>query len=208
MPAPPATGPAHTPPPQSAHTYSPYDGFKSFARNGALSIEDIVKGLSQEHIAPSVTQEEVVVPQSEPVRERQVEPIPHNVEPVYENVEPVSVDAPVVSGMVPPHLRGFVAALVEGDRVAVFASLRQHVRGGGDPEQLLSTLVCLLDDTYRARIDGTSCDATVARLTARLSTPTLESLITSLTTAIDSSYSTGVTGAKLALTRALTVLGA
>jgi len=36
----------------------------------------------------------------------------------------------------------------------------------------------------------------------------LEKLIASLTTAIDSSYSTGVTGAKLALTRALSILGA
>ena len=82
------------------------------------------------------------------------------------------------------------------------------MRGAGAPEQLISSVVCLLDDTYRARIDGTDCDADIARMTARLSTPTLEKLIASLTTAIDSSYSTGVTGAKLALTRALTVLGA
>jgi hypothetical protein len=92
--------------------------------------------------------------------------------------------------------------------VAVFAGLRQHVRGAGAPEQLISDIVCLLDDVYRSRIDGTVCDADIARMTARLSTPTLEKLVASLATAIDSSYSTGVTGAKLALARALTVLGA
>ena len=61
---------------------------------------------------------------------------------------------------------------------------------------------------YHARIDGTACDPDIARLTARLTTPQLEKLISALTTAIDSSYSTGVTGAKLALTRALAILGA
>ena len=108
----------------------------------------------------------------------------------------------------PAHIRGFTAALVEGDREAVFAGLRQHVRGGGMPEKLVSEVVCLLDDAYRARVDGTACDADMARLVARLNTPTLEKLIAALTNAIDSSYSTGVTGAKLALTRALATLGA
>ena len=93
--------------------------------------------------------------------------------------------------------------------MAVFAGLRQHIRGSGAPEKLVSETVCLLDDAYRARIDGTTdCDADIARITARLDTPTLEKLIASLATAIDSSYSAGVTGAKLALMRALTILGA
>ena len=171
--------------------YSSYDGFKSFAHNGALSIDDIVKGLA-----------------------RNVEPIYEKVEPIYNNIE-----QPVINVMnekiveksqvsAPTHIRGFISALVEGDRMAVFAGLRQHVRGGGSPEKLVSEIVCLLDDAYRARIDGTDCDADIARMTARLDTPTLERLVASLTTAIDSSYSTGVTGAKLALTRALSVLGA
>jgi len=135
-----------------------------------------------------------------------VEPIYENVEPIYENVEAVT-DAPK-EDVTPPHMRGLVAALVEGDRTAVFAGLRQHMRGGGAPESLVTELVCLLDDTYRARIDGVPCDPDLVRLTARLNTPTLEKLVTSLTTAVDSSYSTGVTGAKLALIRALAVLGA
>jgi hypothetical protein len=178
-----------------ARGYSSYDGFKSFAKNGALSIDDIVKGLARNH--SSATSSQVV----DTVR---------NVEPIYENVEPImpkNVDnAHDIS--TPSDIRGFIAALVEGDRNAVFAGLRQQIRESGIPEQFISKVACALDDAYRARIDGTICDAEIVRLTARLNTPTLEKLVGSLTTAIDSSYSAGVTGAKLALTRALATIGA
>lgn len=189
--------------PEAPHAYSSYDGFKSYARGGALSIEDIVKGLSRHH-HETVAQHETV--QSAP----HVEPVYENVEPIYERVEAIETDIVVDTGgtSVPTHIRGFAVALVEGDRNAVFAGLRQHIRGSGVPEHLLSKTVCLIDDVYRARVDGTACDPELARITARLDTPTLEKLISSLTTAIDSSYSTGVTGAKLALTRALAILGA
>ena len=175
--------------------YSSYDGFKSFARNGAISIDDIVKGLARSHPHPASAN---------------IEPTYEKVEPIYENVEPIVEDKTVstASVSVPADIRGFISALIEGDRVAVFAGLRQRIRGSGSPEKLISEIVCLLDDAYRARVDGTDCDADIARLTARLNTPTLEKLIASLTTAIDSSYSAGVTGAKLALTRALATLGA
>ena len=142
----------------------------------------------------------------EPIYEN-VEPIYEHIEPVYENVGPITDGTAIEIGVVQPHIRGFAGALVEGDRAAVFAGLRQHIRGSGAPEQLLSKVACLIDDVYRSRIDGTACDPELARLTARLDTPTLEKLVASLATAIDSSYSTGVTGAKLALTRALTILG-
>ena len=175
--------------PEAPRGYSSYDGFKSFAHNGVLSIEDIVKSLSQKHPASNV------------------EPVYEKVEPIYEHVEPIAAMT-IAEPSAPASIRGFASALVEGDRAAVFAGLRQQTRGGGRAEQLLSETVCLLDDVYRSRVDGTTCDADIARLTARLTTPTLEKLIAALTTAIDSSYSTGVTGAKLALTRALTVLGA
>jgi len=173
--------------------YSSYNGFKSFAHNGALSIDDIVKGLSHAQSPASNFQ-----------------PPAPRVEPIYENVEPIVTHSAqeVAPVSVPADIRGFVAALVEGDRSAVFAGLRQHVRGSGAPEQLISKIACLLDDSYRTRIDGTDCDADIVRMTARLDTPTLEKLVASLTTAIDSSYTTGTTGAKLALTRALAILGA
>jgi hypothetical protein len=105
-------------------------------------------------------------------------------------------------------VRGFVAALLQGDRAAVFAGLRQYVSGGGDSEEFLSSIAVVLDDVYRARVEGTPCDADLARIATRLDTPTLEKLVASLTTAIDSSYSTGATAAKLALTRALATVGA
>lgn len=188
--------------PEASRDYSSYEGFKSFAHNGALSIDDIVKGLSKaKRAVPPV-----------PSAPASSAPAPR-VEPIYERAEPSTseLSTPAATHGFAPHtasVRGFAAALVEGDRVAVFAGLRQHIRGGGSPERLISDVVCLIDDAYRARVDGTACDAEIVRLTARLDTPTLEKLVTSLTTAIDSSYSTGVTGAKLALTRALTVLGA
>ncbi|MDD3531708.1 MAG: hypothetical protein PHV99_03920, partial [Candidatus Pacebacteria bacterium] len=188
--------------PEAPLAYSSYDGFKSYARNGALSIEDIVKGLSRHH----------GVSQPKP----NVEPVYEKVEPIFEQMEAIQKEPDMIVDDIqtrevesaPIHIRGFASAIVEGDRTAVFAGLRQHVRGGGAPEHLLSKTVCLIDDVYRARIDGTACDPELARITARLDMPTLEKLISSLTTAIDASYSTGVTGAKLALTRALAVLGA
>ncbi len=172
--------PAAQEPREAPRGYSPYVGFKSFAHNGALSIEDIVKGLAR------------------------------NVEPIYENVEPIVNDivANTASVSAPMNTRDFISALVRGDRDAVFAGLRQRARGTESPEQLISAAVCLLDDAYRARIDGADTDTDIARLIARLDTPTLEKLISALTTAIDSRYSVGMTGVKLALTRALTVLGA
>jgi len=179
-------------PRETVRGYSTFDGFRSFIKNEELSIEDIVKGLARNHPAtPAV----------------KTEPVYENVEPVYENVEAIEETA-VTNSTIQTDVRGFTTSLVQGDRAAVFAGLRQQMRGDGAPEQLLSSVVCLLDDVYRARIDGTSCDQEIARVTARLTTPVLEKLIASLTTAIDSSYSTGVTGAKLALTRALATLGA
>lgn len=193
MPVPPAVVMHDTP------NYSSYEGFKSFAQGGALSIEDIVKGLSREHAAPAAERAHepvAALPDAKPVFAP--EPITEKAhEAVEETLAVVSAD-----------IRGFASALVEGDRVAVFAGLRQHMRGGGRAEHLLSKTACLLDDVYRARVDGTACDTEIARRTARFSTPVLEQLVTSLTTAIDSSYSEGVTGAKLALTRALSSIGA
>jgi hypothetical protein len=184
--------------PEAVRGYSSYDGFKSFAQNGALSIEDLVKGLSREHSIRAAVG--TIAPAT-------LAPAPR-VEPIYEHVEPIMNESVFEKTVIPADVRGFTAALLEGDRVAVFAGLRQHVRGSGASEQLISSVACLLDDAYRARIDGSACDPDIARMTARLNTPMLEKLIASLTTAIDSSYSTGATGAKLALTRALSILGA
>jgi hypothetical protein len=193
----------HAATPEAPRGYSTYDGFKSFAQKGALSIDDIVKGLTREHTTHVSAVEHAT----------EVAPISHNREPIYENVEAIApsvaeTNEPFEAMTASTDVRGFTIALVEGDRTAVFVGLRQHLRGGGTAEKLISSVVCLLDDVYRARIDGTPADPEIARLTARFSTPVLEKLVTSLTTAIDSSYSVDVTGAKLALTRALATLGA
>ncbi len=185
-------------PVQFAHTeaivdaprgFSTYDGFRSFGSDSALTIDDIVKGLTRQPVqvapAPEVRHEEVVAPVAHVAEAR------HQ---VYKDV--------------PTDVRGFIAGLIQGDRDGVFAILRNVVRGGGDVQAFVTSVVCGLDDAYRARLDGSVVDPEVARAVANVATPTLERVIASLTTAIDSSYSLDVTGAKLAVTRALAVLGA
>ncbi len=191
------------PAPEAPRGYSSYEGFKSFAHKEALSIDDIVKGLAREHVARIVAES--------PVPVMPLQSAMPKVEPIYEQVEPIDniVLEKTLQGNAPSaDIRGFATALIEGDRGAVFAGLRQQVRGGGAPEQMISSVACLLDDVYRARIDGSFCDPSLARAAAHLDTPALERLVAALTTAIDASYTNGITGAKLALIRALAVRGA
>jgi len=207
--------PASLTPLEDMQTYSAYDGFRSFApHGGALTIDDIVKGLSKAPVMPA--------PLSP-----QVEPIFDHVEPIYENVEalveeaqapaPAIYSAPVPNrrpapsaapAPIPSEIPAFLEALVRGDREEVFGMVRTVVREGGDAEAFLTQVTCALDDAYRARLEGTSVHQEIERLTARLATPVLERLVTAFASAVDSSYSVGITGAKLALTRALATLGA
>ncbi len=185
--------PIEEPVPDVAHHYSSYDGFKSFANGGALSIDDIVKGLSRERTERATR---YIAEPNETVVTFPSAPESTSGE-VRESVVAIAGDS-----------RDFVAALIAGDRAAVFAGLREHVRSGGAPELLVSSTVCLIDDAYRARTDGSPCDASLERLVARLDTLTLEKLAGALVTAVDSSYTDSVTGTKLAFIRALSVLGA
>ena len=95
---------------------------------------------------------------------------------------------------------------MNGDRDRVFGTVRNLTREGGSSEDFLSEAVCALDDAYRARTEGADVHPEIARVTSDCHTSFLEKLITSLATAVDSSYSAGVTGTKLALTRALSVV--
>jgi len=146
------------------------------------------------------------------------------VEPIYENVEPVT---PVMRQEVPARARqsstsatrqatpeipaeapAFIEALLAGDRERTFGMLREVARSGGDPEAFFTQAACALDDAYRARLEGVPVHPEIARITHDVATPVLERLVTALTVAVDSSYSIGITGAKLALTRALATVGA
>lgn len=164
--------------------YSSYHGFKSFAQNGTLSVEDLVKGISRMLVAEAKEVEEQVESEG-----------PGEDEEVPETYSPSPAQT-------------FAEALIGGDRMAVFAEFRQQTRDSFTPERFLSDVVCLLDDVYRSRSDGSSCDEHLARISARIDTPTLERVIGALATAIDASYSDSVTASKLALTRALSILGA
>lgn len=228
--------------PQKASRYSAYEGFKSLADEGALTIDDIVKGLSRAKSVPTAKPDETEREQSEAIPEAYaaeaaapVEPIYENVEPVYENVEPVYENVePVMpeqkntytsprashpqaasaqsrrgqSQPIAPEVPAFLEALLGGNRDAVFGMIRDTIKGGGDAESFLTQVACALDDAYRSRIEGAPVHPDIARVTESVATPVLEQLTTAITTAVDSSYSIGITGAKLALTRALAVLGA
>ena len=183
------------PAPESFRGYTSNEGFRSFAQAEALTIDDIVKGLSRETGSEPteayMTRESHVEPVIVPGTERIQEAAPT---PVMETME-IHHDVPA-----------FIEALLSGDRDQVFGMLRNVNRTGGDSETFVTHTVCALDDAYRARLDGTPCHPEVLRATEGVATPFLERVIASLATAVDSSYSTGVTGAKLALTRALAVV--
>lgn len=219
------------PVPEAPRGYSTYEGFKSFAHEGVLSVEDIVKGLSRSAATrPASVRTEPIRDNVEPVYDRvepiysNVEPVRDNVEPIYKNVEPVydSVEsiAPVQRAArapgravasvasVPTEVPAFLEVIIAGNRERAFAMLRDTVRAGGDAEAFLTQVACALDDAYRSRIEGVPVHPDVERICKDCATPVLEKLVTSFASAVDSSYSVGITGAKLALTRALATLGA
>ncbi|MDP3402998.1 MAG: hypothetical protein Q8S35_03545, partial [bacterium] len=192
---------AHAAPaaPTKATGYNAHDGFRSFAASEGLTIDDIVKGLSREieqkqvyeAPAPASTHQEVM----QAVQEETPAPAPRYVPAAAPVAAPMNAD-----------VRDFIAALLNGDRDTVFGMIRSMARQGEDTEAFVSHAACALDDAYRACIDGTTCHPDIAELTNGCHPSYLERLVASLTTAVDGSYSAGMTGVKMALTRALSVV--
>jgi len=186
----PAVHTAHTTP---AASYASYEGFKAEVqpKNEVLSIEDIVKGLSRqvsdEHMLPAT-----------PLHVYSNEPAAQAVSTVE---VPRAAQAPgtTVQGNVP----AFIAALLGAEKDTVFAMIRELNRAGHNVEEFLMHVTVALDDAYRAKIDGTPVHPEVARVCSSCAPNFLERVIAALSTAVDSSYVAGVTGVKLALTRAL-----
>ena len=172
--------------------YNQHDGFRSFAANEGLTIDDIVKGLSR--------QIELNHEPAKPVVELREEPVAAPA-PVAAAPRPETAHAHIGDGV-----RDFLGALLAGDRDTVFGMVRKMAREGHDTELFVSHAACALDDAYRACIDGTTCHPDIAELTRDCHPSFLERLVSSLTTAVDGSYSTGMTGVKMALTRALGVV--
>jgi hypothetical protein len=189
-------------------------GFKAFAQGGALTIDDIVKGLSRESGMEFST--ETSAPAHAPaLREVVIETTTvHAPDPVV-YAAPIIPPAPraeapqrhAAPAAAPVHAEvpTFITAILNGERDVVFGIIRSMNQAGHDVEDFMAQAICALDDAYRARIDGTPVHSDVKLVTDGLATPFLERLVTSLTTAVDGSYSMGVTGIKLALTRALAV---
>ncbi len=190
------------------------DGFRAFGTTGALSIDDIVKGLAREAAAHPEASAHDIRPDFAHHDEAHAVPaahaeVAHAV--VHEEIHaPAAPVAPAPAAHAPVavshDVRDFLAALIAGDRDTVFGTVRAITRQGGDSEEFLTHAVCALDDAYRAQVDGSACHPDIKAITAHCHPSFLERLVSSLTTAVDGSYSTGVTGVKLALTRALAVV--
>lgn len=176
--------------------FNAHDGFRSFAAGEGLTIDDIVKGLSRQiEIDHAPEHTEVVMSAPEPA----------STAPSYEAPKAVAPAAPAAVPM-NDGVRDFIAALLNGDRDTVFGMIRKLAREGQDTELFVSHAACALDDAYRACIDGTTCHPDIAELTKDCHPSYLERIVSSLTTAVDGSYSAGMTGVKMALTRALGVV--
>ncbi len=182
-----------------------HDGFRAYASGETLTIDDIVKGLAREAAANPTASAHSLTPAfvaavEEPVHAPVMEQVQYEVptpRPMAEavHVTPFNED-----------VRSFIEALLRGDRETVFGTIRGITRNGGDSEAFLTHAVCALDDAYRSRVDGSTCHPDILAATADCHASFLERVVTSLTTAVDGSYSTGITGVKLALTRALAVV--
>lgn len=186
-----------------ANNYSSHDGFRSFAQGGHLTIDDIVSGLARESVEAPVAAsmpEPVVAP------ETALPPATDMSQAAAPVQEPVPQRAPTAQVELADDIPGFIAALLAGDKDTAFGTLRGISRTGGDSEQFLTHAVCALDDAYRAKMDGSEVHPQIAVLTRDCHPNFLEKLVTALSTAVDSTYSSGVTSAKLAVTRALTVV--
>jgi hypothetical protein len=170
------------------------DGFRSFAAtSGALTIDDIVKGLSRESGMAFTPGASNYAPKASAYAEAP--------QAAVERETPVQATT-AYSDDIP----GFLEALLNGNRDEVFGTVRSINKQGGDAEHFLTQAVCALDDAYRARVEGGTCHPEIAKITKDCHTSFLERIVTSLATAVDSSYSAGVTGTKLALTRALAIV--
>jgi hypothetical protein len=185
---------------ENPSAYSAVKGFASFAQGGSLTIDDIVNGLAR---LPEVQEHQYTAPapQFHSAAQEYVAPQQH---PAQHMEQPSRKE--IAASQVSTDVRDFCAALLSGNRDVVFGTLRQVVREGGDAEAFITQVVCALDDAYRNRVDGTPVNPEIAHLTQGCATAFLERLTTALTNAVDSSYSPGISGSKLALTRALAVV--
>jgi hypothetical protein len=200
----------HAPAPEpKKEGYSSYEGFRSFGGD-TLTIDDLVKGLTRiTDQAPAATSAyelrlEHKAPETHeaPEREEAHAPAAH--------AETPAPTAPKAAAPTPAHpeVPAFIQALVNGERETVFGIVRAMTRAGEDVESFLAHATFALDDAYRAHLEGTPVHPEVAKATEGCAPSFLERIVSALTTAVDGSYSHGITGTKLALTRALAVSGA
>jgi hypothetical protein len=99
-------------------------------------------------------------------------------------------------------VNAFVSAILSGNREQAFGAIRH-----GRVEELMAGAVTALDSLYRSRVEGKMPgDAVLARAAQEFSGPALENIISILAGAVDATYSSPETAAKLALTKIFTSL--
>ena len=177
--------------------------------DGPLTIEDIVNGLSrqtaEEYVLPVAPAQ---TPWSAPLTETpkmMLVPEPAHVAEVAPTAMRMRPQAPARAEVSAVHqdVPAFLSALLAAEKTQVFAMIRELNKAGENVEEFLTHVVVALDDAYRAKIDGTPVHTEVARVCVDCAPSFLERVIASLTTVVDGSYMTGITGVKLAVTRAL-----
>lgn len=130
-----------------------------------------------------------------------IAPAPGTVAPVIETKSVVTATTqPRMSMTLEVDPDALLAALAAGDESAAFAAIRSN------PSVSIKRSLHALDWLLHDRIEGThSAPPALAHLFDSWSNEKLENLIDALTCAVDRSYASPTTGAKLAITKALTV---
>ena len=185
--------------PETRDVFVPQVGFRSFAKDAPLTVEDIVKGLAR----TKTIDEEVFLTRED---KAEIEAERHSEKEYADSILPEG-EKEASGDIGEMDTPSFIGALIKGDAKTVFGHIRALVQKGEKPENFLTEVALSLDDVYRARLDGSSCDERVLRVCEDCDTDTLERLIGSLATAVDTSYTKTHTAIKLALTRALAVVG-
>lgn len=102
----------------------------------------------------------------------------------------------------------FISWIAEGHSEKAFNFLRNLKLSQKSAQDFMEKVVCELDDAYRHRIDATTTpDAHTHAALSSLSNTQVEALIEALASAVDRSYGSEFTSAKIALVRALGVGG-
>ena len=131
--------------------------------------------------------------------------------PVAPKAESIYTETPVALGETSDYVSAvplFIGWIAKGESEKAFDFLRNLRLTQKSAQDFMEKTVCELDAAYRCRIDSTGVanEHTTAAV-AHMTTGQIEKLIEALASAVDRSYGSDFTSAKIALVRALGVKG-